>query len=111
MTPDSDHSSRLSMLPKGHFWVSLLGCGLKTKSIPTIRPPVIAKERSLIENLDFEERFLKLTEEIFDAFGNDNKKLWLRQLKRRDELLNAVKAHDDDASFHHVFLIDRLDES
>ena len=74
-------------------------------------PPVVAKERSLIESLDFEERFLKLTEEIFAAFSNEKKKLWLRQFKRRDELLDVVKSYESDANYQYVFLIDRLDES
>jgi hypothetical protein len=74
-------------------------------------PQVVKKERSLIENLDFEERFLSLCEEIFEAFQSENKKLWLRQLKRRDELLEVVNAHNDDPNYHYTFLIDRLDES
>ncbi len=71
---------------------------------------LLSAERLLIENISFEERFLNLTEEIFGAYHADNKK-WLRQLKKRDELLKAVQLYGDDTNYHYTFLIDRLDES
>jgi hypothetical protein len=74
-------------------------------------PEVVQKERTLIENLDFEERFLNLCDEIFQAFQSDNERLWLRQIKRRDELLKAIKYYSEDPNYHYIFLIDRLDES
>ncbi|TCR91050.1 transposase [Rhizobium sp. BK376] len=74
-------------------------------------PDVVQKERTLIENLDFEERFLNLCDEIFQAFQSDNERLWLRQIKRRDELFRAIQVYGDDANYHYTFLIDRLDES
>lgn len=74
-------------------------------------PDVVQKERTLIENLDFEERFLNLCEEIFQAFKSENDKLWLRQIKRRDDLQKAIQAYGDDGNYHYTFLIDRLDES
>ncbi len=82
----------------------------KDRKLESSVPKILGAERSLIENLDFEERFLNLSEDIFDAFRTDNKK-WLRQLKRRNELLEAVKSYSDDANYHYTFLIDRLDES
>lgn len=74
-------------------------------------PEVVQKERMLIENLDFEERFLNLCDEIFHAFKGGNDRLWLRQIKRRDELAKAIQRYDGDANYHYTFIIDRLDES
>jgi hypothetical protein len=74
-------------------------------------PEVIRRERNLIEELDFDERVLSLNKEIFDAYSNENDKLWLRQIKRSSQLLDAVNEYSDDTNFTYIILIDRLDES
>src|ERR1035437_25666 len=42
--------------------------------------PNFHKERGLIESYDFDMRVLTLVNEIFEAFSNNNDKLWLRQI-------------------------------
>lgn len=74
-------------------------------------PPVISKERNLIEDCDFDHRIINLSEEIFDAYSKSNDKLWLRQIQRSEELTKEVNGAATDASFEYVVLIDRLDES
>lgn len=72
---------------------------------------VFKKERNLIEGLDFDQRVLSLTKEIFDAYSSDNEKLWLRQIGRSKELITEIQKYSDDGNFQFYFLIDRLDES
>lgn len=74
-------------------------------------PDVIRRERNLIETLDFDQRVLNLCEEIFQAYSNENDKLWLRQIKRSKQLSESVQSFENDANYHYVILIDRLDES
>jgi hypothetical protein len=74
-------------------------------------PDVIRRERGLIQDCDFDYRILNLTQEIFDAYTTKNDKLWLRQIKRSNELLNAVNEIYAVSGMNYIFLIDRLDES
>jgi hypothetical protein len=73
--------------------------------------PNFNKERGLIEQCDFDTRVINLVEEIFEAFSNQNDKLWLRQIRRAEDLISEVESIRTDANFDFVFLIDRLDES
>jgi hypothetical protein len=82
----------------------------KDRKFEVHSPNILSTERALIENIDFDERFITLSKGIFEAHRSDNKK-WLRQLKKRDELLKAVQSYGEDANYHYTFLIDRLDES
>lgn len=71
----------------------------------------IRRERGLIEDCDFDLRVLNLTEEIFEAFSNENEKLWLRQIKRSKEIIQEANSVAVDGNYDFVLLIDRLDES
>ena len=71
----------------------------------------IRRERSLIEDCDFDQRVLNLTEEIFDAYTKDNDKLWLRQISRSKNLISEINQISTTAPLNYVLLIDRLDES
>lgn len=71
----------------------------------------IRRERGLIEDCDFDQRVLNLTEEIFDAYTKDNDKLWLRQISRSKNLLTEINQISATAPLNYVLLIDRLDES
>ncbi|MEJ8317898.1 P-loop ATPase, Sll1717 family [Pseudomonas oryzihabitans] len=71
----------------------------------------IRRERGLIEDCDFAQRVLNLTEEIFDAYTKDNDKLWLRQISRSKNLLSEINQISTNNSSGHILLIDRLDES
>ncbi|MFS2096366.1 P-loop ATPase, Sll1717 family [Pseudomonas sp. Pseusp11] len=71
----------------------------------------IRRERGLIEDCDFDQRVLNLTEEIFDAYTKDNDKLWLRQISRSKNLLTEINQISAIAPLNYVLLIDRLDES
>jgi len=73
--------------------------------------PNFNKERGLIENCDFDTRVINLVDEIFEAFSNQNDKLWLRQIRRSQDLIQEVVSIRQNANFDYVFLIDRLDES
>jgi hypothetical protein len=74
-------------------------------------PTTITKERNLIEDCDFDQRIINLTEEIFDAYSKDQEKLWLRQINRSKELTAEVNALSAKSAPRYVILIDRLDES
>ncbi len=74
-------------------------------------PETIRRERNLIEDCDFDQRVLNLTEEIFQAYSQDQDKLWLRQIKRSKQLVHELKAYEGDGNFNYLILIDRLDES
>ena len=74
-------------------------------------PPTITKERNLIEDCDFDQRVLSLTQEIFDAYSKSQDKLWLRQINRSKELMAELNALDKDSPMRITILIDRLDES
>lgn len=74
-------------------------------------PEIIRKERSLIENCDFDLRVLNLTEEILEAYTKENDKLWLRQINRSKTLISEVNQISTNGSFDYIILIDRLDES
>jgi len=71
----------------------------------------IRKERGLIEDCDFDLRVLNLTDEIFEAYSKENKKLWLRQIKRSKELIEEANEYALNNNFNYIILIDRLDES
>lgn len=73
--------------------------------------PAITKERNLIEDCDFDQRIINLTEEIFDAYSKDQDKLWLRQINRSKELAAEINKISEAGSFRYIILIDRLDES
>jgi hypothetical protein len=73
--------------------------------------PLFNKERGLIEQCDFDTRIINVVEEIFDAFSNQNDKLWLRQIRRSQELIDEINSIRKNANFDFIFLIDRLDES
>jgi len=73
--------------------------------------PVFNKERGLIEQCDFDTRVINIIEEIFDAYSKQNDKLWLRQLRRAEDLINETRLIRSNGNFDFVFLIDRLDES
>lgn len=74
-------------------------------------PNTITKERNLIEELDFDQRIISLTDEIFDAYSKNQDKLWLRQINRSKELTTEINRLATNGSFKYVILIDRLDES
>lgn len=74
-------------------------------------PDTIRRERGLIEDCDFDQRVLNLTEEIFDAYTKDNDKLWLRQISRSKNLLSEINQVTTSGPTGHILLIDRLDES
>ncbi|MFK8066938.1 MAG: transposase [Gammaproteobacteria bacterium] len=57
------------------------------------------------------QRVLNLTDEIFEAYTNENEKLWLRKINRSKELITEVNECSIDGSFDFILLIDRLDES
>ncbi|MGX5056763.1 P-loop ATPase, Sll1717 family [Enterobacter asburiae] len=74
-------------------------------------PESIRKERSLIEDCDFDQRVLNLVEEIFEAYTKENEKLWLRQINRSKKLIQEVNSLELNANHNFILLIDRLDES
>lgn len=71
----------------------------------------INRERGLIENCDFDQRVLNLTDEIFEAYTKENSKLWLRQVKRSSEITKEANNIATNNSFNFIIVIDRLDES
>jgi len=71
----------------------------------------IKRERGLIEECDFDNRVLNLTEEIFEAYKTENEKLWLRQIKRSKQIVEEANTIATDGNFDFILLIDRLDES
>lgn len=73
-------------------------------------PQTISKERNLIEDCEFDQRILSLTQEIFEAYSKSQDKLWLRQISRSKELSEELDRYDD-LSSSTLLLIDRLDES
>jgi hypothetical protein len=74
-------------------------------------PPTISKERNLIEDCDFDQRVLNVTQEIFEAYSRAQDKLWLRQLNRSKEIGSEINQLSSEGSFKVSLLIDRLDES
>lgn len=74
-------------------------------------PPTITKERNLIEDCDFDQRVLSLTQEIFDAYSKSQDKLWLRQINRSKELSSEINSISGNGTLRVILLIDRLDES
>ncbi|THT95310.1 transposase [Lampropedia puyangensis] len=74
-------------------------------------PPTITKERNLIEDCDFDQRILNLTQEIFDAYSKSQDKLWLRQINRSKEISAELNALGEKSGLRVTLLIDRLDES
>lgn len=84
---------------------------LLTKQINLFNlPTTISKERNLIEDCEFDQRILSLTQEIFDAYSKSQDKLWLRQINRSKELLEELNGLTNLSSGAFI-LIDRLDES
>jgi hypothetical protein len=74
-------------------------------------PEALRKERGLIEDCDFDTRVLNLHSEIREAHKTPNPKIWLRQIKRADELRQEVDALRSGPAFDLLILIDRLDEA
>ena len=74
-------------------------------------PATVTKERNLIEDCDFDQRVLSLTQEIFDAYSKSQDKLWLRQINRSKELSAELVSLSTQSHFRFTLLIDRLDES
>ncbi|WP_428506484.1 P-loop ATPase, Sll1717 family [Roseateles sp.] len=79
----------------------------KNKALPT----TVTKERNLIEDCDFDQRVLSLTQEIFDAYSKSQDKLWLRQINRSKELGAELQSISAQSNYHFTLLVDRLDES
>lgn len=71
----------------------------------------ISKERNLIEDCDFDQRILNLSQEIFDAYSKKQDKLWLRQLSRSKELIADINGLNNGSTPRYLLMIDRLDES
>ena len=74
------------------------------------RRATISKERNLIEDCEFDQRVINLSQEIFDAYSKSQDKLWLRQISRSKELCTELDQFDNLQSST-LLLIDRLDES
>lgn len=74
-------------------------------------PATVTKERNLIEDCDFDQRVLSLTQEIFDAYAKSQDKLWLRQINRSKELGAELAEIASQSNCRFTLLIDRLDES
>lgn len=72
---------------------------------------ILMEELQSVEGTPFEERFLLLMKEIFDSLQSNEPTLWLRQLKVRDGLIEAMNDYGDDPKYRYLLLIDRLDES
>lgn len=71
----------------------------------------LRRERGLIEDCDFDMRVINLTEEIFQAYSNENDKLWLRQIKRSKEIIQEANSVAVNGNYDFILLVDRLDES
>lgn len=74
-------------------------------------PEALRKERGLIEDCDFDNRVLNLHSEILEANRGPNPKIWLRQIKRADELREEIDNLRQNSAFDFVIIIDRLDEA
>ncbi|NQU63881.1 MAG: transposase, partial [SAR324 cluster bacterium] len=71
----------------------------------------ISRERGLIEDCDFDQRILNLTQEILEAYQNNNEKMWLRQIKRSTQIVEEANELVVNGNYRYVIMIDRLDES
>lgn len=100
------HTFERALLDESVRHMMLVGA-LNGKNLPS----TISKERNLIEDCDFDQRVLNLTQEIFDAYSKSQDKLWLRQINRSKELTSELNSLDSKSSRRVVILIDRLDES
>lgn len=96
---------RTILLEALHEW-----CRQKKVS-PDKLPSSISRDRSLVEEFDFDQRQLRLQGEIFDALSHGNEKEWLRQINRAKETLVAVDELASYHSLHAIILIDRIDEA
>ncbi|MEN6424028.1 MAG: transposase [Phycisphaerales bacterium] len=74
-------------------------------------PSPLSRDRPLIEDLDFDQRQMRLQAEVFESLNKDNEKDWLRFVNRAKDTLKVV---DDLALAHSLnttILIDRIDEA
>lgn len=71
----------------------------------------LKRERGLIEDCDFDQRVINLTQEIFEAYTTENEKLWLRQIKRSKQIIEEANEIASNGNYEFIILIDRLDES
>jgi hypothetical protein len=71
----------------------------------------ITRERNNIEQLEFDLRLLNLVEEGFGNLKSGNNKEWLRFRNRPDKIAKEITEEcGNQARFHQLILIDRLDD-
>lgn len=79
-------------------------------SISTL-PSALTRERNLIEDHDFDQRFIKLFDETFSALNAANEKEWLKQIARSKDICKSVEMFAETHHMQAMLLIDRIDEA
>ena len=72
---------------------------------------VLARDRQLIEDFDFDQRQLRLQTDILDSLNNNNEKDWLRHVSRARDVVKRVDDLAAEEGLKATILIDRIDES
>lgn len=74
-------------------------------------PATLTRERNLIEDHDFDQRLLKLFNDIFAFLKSGNEKDWLKEINRAKEIGTAFEEFSQQKKLRAVILIDRIDEA
>lgn len=77
----------------------------------SIFPSDLSRERNLIDDHDFDQRYLKIVEEILGPLNSGNEKEWLKQIARTKDICRAVESIAEAQHLQATLLIDRIDEA
>ncbi len=74
-------------------------------------PQPISRERTLIDDHDFDLRLLALVKDGFEALKNKQDKEWLREINRCKELGSVLDTFRQHTAWDTTLIVDRIDES
>jgi hypothetical protein len=74
-------------------------------------PPEILRERTLIEDVDFDASLVQLVAKLFDLIKTKDERQWLREVNRTKEISAAMDALRESAKWDRTIVIDRIDEA
>ena len=78
---------------------------------PQSLPSDLTRERNLIDDHDFDQRYIKIVGEVLGYLNSGNEKEWLKQISRTKDICKSVESIAESQHLQAVLLIDRIDEA
>lgn len=78
---------------------------------PQSLPPDLTRERNLIDDHDFDQRYIKIVGEGLGYLNSGNEKEWLKQISRSKDICKSADVLAEAQHLQAFVLIDRIDEA